>query len=118
MCRSQYKSFVFLSLLVVVLIPLMLVACSSKSIPTPTPAAPVGPGPSWTPQEAIGKIDKMPFTVNEVAWNASFNGNFGRWEVTQVRRVRILFPAREERRTWRWYVYEATGEVEGPFKQS
>jgi hypothetical protein len=78
---------------------------------------PLGRQASWTPQEAIAKIQNMPFTVDELVWNASYNRYLGRLEVTLVRRVRLMYPPRDERWTWLWYVYEDTAEIESPFKR-
>ena len=55
-------------------------------------------------------------SAGEQAWNAEFDRYSGRWQLTLVYNVRQLYPPRDERRTLRWYVYEDTGEVEGPLK--
>jgi hypothetical protein len=97
------------------LVLLALVACSSDAI-MPTPEVTPRPGPNWTAQQAIEKIEELPLATGEPSWNAEFDRFSGRWQLTLVYDVRKLYPPRDERRTLRWYVYEDTGEVAGPLK--
>lgn len=115
MCKSRLKITKLLALLPFSLMLLVLTACSTVQV-TPTPAVTPRPGPSWTAQQAIEKIEQLPLSTGKPAWNAEFDRYSGRWQLTLVYEVRKLYPPRDERRTLRWYVYEDTGEVEGPLK--
>ncbi len=90
----------------------LLLACGSEA--TPAPLGPPGPGPTWLPQEAIAVIEDKPRFVKDGAWNAEFNPYLGRWKVSLIYEVRLLFPSRDARKTISWLVYEDTGRVEGP----
>ena len=112
-CKITRLSALLTSLLVL----LAITACSPEAMaivsrPEVTPR----PGPSWTAQQAIEKIQELPLSTGELAWNAEFDRYSGRWQLTLVYDVRQLYPPRDERRTLRWYVSEDTGEVEGPLK--
>jgi hypothetical protein len=94
---------------------LALAACSSNAV-TPTPDITPRPGPDWTAQQAIKKIEELPLSTGDLSWNAEFDRYWGRWQLILVYDVRQLYPPRDERRTLRWYVYEDTGEVDGPLR--
>jgi hypothetical protein len=115
MCESRLKITGLPALICVFLLVLALSACSSN-LATPAPNVTPRPGPDWTAQQAIEKIEELPLSAGEQAWNAEFDRYSGRWQLTLVYSVRQLYPPRDERRTLRWYVYEDTGEVEGPLK--
>jgi hypothetical protein len=115
MRKSQLKTAKLVALPSLLLVLLALVACSSDAV-TPTPEVAPRPGPNWTAQQAIEKIEELPFSAGDRAWNAEFDRYSGRWRLTLVYDVRMLYPPRDERRTLQWYVYENTGEVEGPLK--
>lgn len=102
------KSFCLVSAILLSL----LLACGSEAAPEPlgTP----GPGPTWTPQEAIAVIEDKPRFVKDAAWNAEFDPYLARWTVSLIYEVRLLYPARDARKTIAWHVYEDTGRVEGP----
>ncbi len=91
---------------------LAALACGSSNVERPegTP----GPGPSWSPLEAIEQIDESPQFAKDAAWNAEFDPYQGRWKVELIYQVRMLYPPRDDRREVAWYVYEETGEVVGP----
>ena len=90
----------------------LLLGCGTEA--TPEPLGTPGPGPSWTPQEAIAVIEDQPRFAKDAAWNAEFDPYLGSWRVTLIYQVRLLYPPKDERRTMIWYVYEDTGRVEGP----
>ena len=90
----------------------LLLACGTEA--TPVPLGTPGPGPSWTPQEAITVIEDKPRFVRDAAWNAEFDPYLARWRVSLIYQVRLLYPPRDERRTMIWHVYEDTGRIEGP----
>ena len=59
---------------------LAVLACGSSDVEQPkgTP----GPGPSWTPQEAIEQLTELPrFFDKDAGWNATFDPYQGRWRV-------------------------------------
>jgi hypothetical protein len=99
----------------IVLVLLALAACSPETVSQPPPVVP-RTGPSWTPQEAIGAIENTPLAAGELSWNAEFDPYLGRWQVTLIYNIRRMYPPRDERQSLLWYVYEDTGEVEGPFQ--
>ena len=99
----------------ILLVALVLAACSLETASRPTPMVP-RPGPSWTPQEAIGAIETTPLAAGDPSWNAEYDRYLGRWQVTLIYNIRQMYPPRDERQTLLWYVYEDTGEVEGPFQ--
>jgi len=99
----------FLSLPIVLA---LFLGCGPEA--TREPLVTPGPGPSWTPQEAIAVIEDKPRFAKDVAWNAEFDPYLGSWRVSMIYQVRLLYPPRDERRTVMWYVYEDTGRVEGP----
>lgn len=98
------------------LVALALAACSPEPEVQPTPEVPRTAGPSWAPQEAIAAIETTPLATGDLSWNAEFDRYLGRWQVTLIYNVRKMYPPRDERQTLLWYVYEDTGEVEGPFQ--
>ncbi len=92
---------------------LAALACGSDNVERPegTP----GPGPSWSPKEAIAQIGELPrFFDKDAGWNASFDPYQGRWRVELIYQVRKVYPPGEETRRVAWHVYEETGEVVGP----
>jgi hypothetical protein len=117
MYRPQFSTNIITGLAVILL---ALAACSPGAVnnPAPSPQPPLlaRAGPSWTPQAAIAAIDTLPFTVGDRSWNAEFDPYQGRWEVTLIYTTRNVYPPRDERKTILWYVYEDTGEVQGPFQ--
>ena len=64
MCNSKPHSVIIIFFLVDVLIPFAPVACSGGA--TPTQELPLGREAPWTPRKAITKIQKMPFTVDDL----------------------------------------------------
>ena len=98
------------------LVVFTLAACSAGAEMSRPPDITPRPGPAWTPQQAIEAIDTSPLSTGDLAWNAEFDRYQGRWRVTLLYRVRKMYPPRDERQTLIWYVYEDTGQVEGPFR--
>ena len=94
---------------------LLLAALACGSSNAERAEGPPGPGPSISPQEAIGRITELPrFLDKDAAWNAEFDPYEGGWKVELIYQVRKFFPPGEERREMAWYVYEGTGKVVGP----
>ena len=108
--RRHFMRALFLSLGIVLL---GLLGCGTEV--TLEPLGTPGPGPSWTPQEAIAVIEDKPRFAKDAAWNAEFDPYLGSWRVSLIYQVRLLYPPRDERRAMIWHVYEDTGLVEGPF---
>jgi len=54
------------------------------------------------------------YLQKDIAWNAAFDPYAGRWRVTAIYKVQKIYPARLERKSIHWFVYEATSLVEGP----
>ncbi len=102
-------------LLLLLGIGLLLTALACGSSVVEPPRGTPGPGPSWSPQEAIEQIGQLPrFFDKDAGWNAAFDPYQGRWRVELVYQVRKFYPPGEETRRVAWHVYEETGEVVGP----
>ena len=104
----------FRILLILLGIGLLLAALACGSGDEEPPRGIPGPGPSWSPQEAILQIEPLPRFTRDAGWNAEFDPYWGRWRVTLVYQVRNLYPPRDDRREMSWYVFEENGKVVGP----
>ena len=72
-------------ILLLVGIGLLLVALACGSSNVERPKGTPGPGPTWSPQEAIEQIDELPrFFDKDAGWNASFDPYEGRRQLINL----------------------------------